>query len=162
MPPSISYQYVLKSIKSRLAFWKLIDSHVKENTPFPPLNLFRHGCQAFYAKTKGGVDGSAQARAIFRSTTSSFKWEPKIMSQTLKTLTVNAFISWRMTRNKHLLETKENFQSLDSFRSALKNTQSLSYFALDAAIELLAHADEVEKSGILSNNSVDTVPFEEA
>jgi hypothetical protein len=52
VPPSISDQYVLKSIKSRLAFWKLIDSHVKENTPFPPLKHFRHGCQASYAKTE--------------------------------------------------------------------------------------------------------------
>jgi hypothetical protein len=42
------------------------------------------------------------------------------------------------------------------------NTQSLLNFALDAAIELLAHADELEKSGILSNNSLDAVPVEEA
>jgi hypothetical protein len=117
VPPSSSDHYVLKSIKSRLAFWKLIDSHVKENTPFPRLNLFWHGCQAFYAKPKGGLDGSAQARAIFRSTTSSFKWEQNIVSQTLTTLTVNAFISCRMTQNEHLLETKENLRALTAFVS---------------------------------------------
>jgi hypothetical protein len=84
------------------------------------------------------------------------------VSETLKTLTVNAFISWRMTQNKFLLETNETFKSLDSFCCAFNNTLSLSDFALYAAIELLAHASELEKSGILSNNSLDTVPVEEA
>jgi hypothetical protein len=84
------------------------------------------------------------------------------VSETLKTLTVNAFISWRMTQSKCLLETNKTFKSLNSFRCAFNNTLYLSDFALYAAIELLAHAAELEKSGIVSSNSLDTVPVEEA
>jgi hypothetical protein len=63
-----------KLIYSHLPFWKLVNSFVLENCAFyPPVKLFRHGVQTLYSKTKGGVDGSAQARAILRSSTSSLK-----------------------------------------------------------------------------------------
>eukprot|EP00737_Agarophyton_chilense_P004797 gb/GEZJ01006395.1/.p1 GENE.gb/GEZJ01006395.1/~~gb/GEZJ01006395.1/.p1 ORF type:complete len:425 (-),score=36.09 gb/GEZJ01006395.1/:504-1778(-) len=77
-------------LKERIVFWKLINTHVTNHDAFVPLKLFKHGIQGMYSKTKGGVDGSAQARAILRSATTKLKWEQKVVGQTLKTLFVNS------------------------------------------------------------------------
>jgi hypothetical protein len=144
--PQTADMELRKIALSRIPFWRLVDKHVHERDAFyPPVRLFRHGIQSIYSRTKGGVDGSAQARAILRSPTSSFKWEQKIVSQTLKTLSVNAFISWRMLQTKRKLETKESFQDLDHFRACLNSVQSLADFVLDASKELLIVADRKEK-----------------
>jgi hypothetical protein len=135
-----------KIAESRICFWRLVNEHVRDSDAFyPPVKIFRHGMQSLYSKTKGGVDGSAQARAILRSPTSSFKWEQKIVSQTMKTLCVNAFIAWRMLQMKSRLQTKESFQDLERFRSCLNSVQSLADFVLDASKELLIVADKKEK-----------------
>ena len=97
-PPSFSDTTTRRALKPRLPFWLMVNNFVNEKGPFPPLKLFKHASQSLYSKTKSGVDGSAQSRAFLRSSTSSFKWEQKIVSQTIKTLTVNSFIAWRMTQ----------------------------------------------------------------
>ncbi len=84
------------SLKTKHQYWKSVNDFVMNRHAFPPLKLFKHGTQCLYSRTKGGIDGSAQARAILRSPTSSLKWEQKVVTQTMKTLAVNAFISWRM------------------------------------------------------------------
>ena len=138
------------TLRGRLSFWKIVYNHVKENDAFPPLKLFKHGTQSLYSKTKGGVDGSAQARAILRSSTSSLKWEQKIVSQTLKTLAINAFIAWRMAEKESLLQSKEAFGSLEKFRASLNKVQSLADFIHDVSRELLAHAEILKRTDGLS------------
>jgi hypothetical protein len=72
--PVIEDAELRKLIDRRLPFWSLVNTYVLENDAFyPPLKLFRHGVQTLYSKTKGSLDGSAQARAILRSSTSSLK-----------------------------------------------------------------------------------------
>jgi YqaJ-like viral recombinase domain len=135
-----------KLLKSRLPFWKLVNSYVLEKGPFyPPLKLFRHGVQTLYSKTKGGVDGSAQARSILRSATSSLKWEQKVVTQTIKTLAVNSFVAWRMRQKRSLLESKESFQNVEYYRGCLNAVQSLADFVLDASKELAQRADTLER-----------------
>jgi hypothetical protein len=135
-----------KIAESRICFWRLVNKHVRDSDAFyPPVKHFRHGMQSLYSKTKGGVDGSAQAKAILRSPTSSFKREQKIVSQLMKTLCVNAFIAWRMLQMKSRLQTKELFQDLERFRSCINSVQSLADFELDASKELLIVADNKEK-----------------
>jgi hypothetical protein len=89
------------------------------------LTLFCYEIYSIYSQTKGEVDGSAQARAILRSSTSSFRWERHIVSQTLKTLPVKAFVGWRMIQRTQMLHNKDNFQILDKYRTCLKSVQSL-------------------------------------
>ena len=84
-------------VESRHKYWKLIDDRVKIRGPFPPLKLFKHASQSFYSKTKAGVYGATQQRAILRSSTSHFQWEQKLVSQILKTIAINSFIGWRMS-----------------------------------------------------------------
>ena len=60
-------------LSERLSFWKVIEYYAKEHDAFVPVKIFKHGIQSLYSKTKGGVDGSAQARVIMRSSTSSLK-----------------------------------------------------------------------------------------
>jgi hypothetical protein len=99
--PDIQDAELKKEIGNRLKFWRLVNGYVLENGPFyPPVKLFRHGVQSLYSKTKGGVDGSAEARAILRCSTSAMKCEQKIVTQTLKTLAVNSFIAWRIRQKK--------------------------------------------------------------
>lgn len=114
-------------INGRRPFIQAVNAYVEERGPFPPLKLFKHGSQMFYSRTKGGVDGSAQQRAILRSSTSSLKWQQKVVSQTLKTLAVNSFMAWRINQAATLLETQQSYGSLDKFRSSLNkvNLQGL-------------------------------------
>ena len=103
------------TLLGRLSFWQKVNSHVKEHDAFLPLKLFRHGTQSLYSKTKCGVDGSAQARAILRSSTSSLKWEQKIVSQTIKTLAINAFIAWRMAEKEASCRRRRHSRASKSF-----------------------------------------------
>jgi hypothetical protein len=96
-----------KSLKSTLqskrAFWRVVNNYVLETGALRPVKLFKHGIQSFYSKTKGGVDGATQARALLRSQTSHMQWEPKLIVQVLKTVVVNAFIAWRMDSRQDLV-----------------------------------------------------------
>lgn len=56
-----------RMIKERLPFWKHLNEAVINLAPFAPFKLFKHGAQSLYSKTRYGVDGGAQARAILRS-----------------------------------------------------------------------------------------------
>ncbi|PXF43292.1 hypothetical protein BWQ96_06931 [Gracilariopsis chorda] len=71
------------------------------------------------------------------------KWEQKVVTQTLKTLSVNAFISWRMSQKRDLLQSKETFRSLKSYRQALNGIQSLADFVHDASKELIVYAQSL-------------------
>jgi hypothetical protein len=123
---------------SRIPIWRLVDNHVHERDAFyPPVRLFRHGIQSIYSRTKGGVDGSAQASAILRSPTSSFPDIEDPLRQRIYLL--------EMLQTKRKLETKESFQDLDHFRACLNSVQSLADFVLDDSKELLIVADRKEK-----------------
>lgn len=80
-----------KMVKSKFEFWILVHNNVLNNGPFVPLKLFKHATQCFYSKTKGGVDGAIQQRAILRCSTSHLKWEQKLVSQVFETVAVNSF-----------------------------------------------------------------------
>lgn len=97
------------------------------------------------------MGGSAQVRAILRSSTSTLSWEQTIVTKTPKTLFVNAFIAWRMCEKRDLLQTRSTFGSLDNYRHSLSCVQSLADFAFDCSRELLAHADKVEKETLRNN-----------
>jgi hypothetical protein len=115
--PQIRDLELRKITQSRIPFWRLGDRHVHErDTFYPPVRLLRHGMRSIYSRSKGGVDGSTQARVYLGLPTSSFKFEQKIVSHTSKTFSVNALISWRMLQMKGKLGTKESFQDLDHFR----------------------------------------------
>lgn len=136
-----------RMMKTHFGFWRTVDAYV--HTHDTPLKRFKHAAQSFYSKTKGGIDGSAQARAILRSSTSALSWEQKLVTQTLKTLLINAFkriiITWRISERRSLLQNKQAFGKLDTFRHNLNSTQSLADFTIDAAREMLVYADEVQK-----------------
>lgn len=90
-------------LKTRYNFWEIMDKNVRTNGYFVPLKLFKYSSQSFYSKATAGVDGAAQRRAIFRSFTSQFKWEQKLVSQVIKTIAVSAFVAWRMFERQDLL-----------------------------------------------------------
>lgn len=136
-------------VRTRWEFWKVVNDHVKSKGPFRPLKVFKHAMQSFYSKTKGGVDGATQQRAILRSSTSHLAWEQKLVSQVLKTVSLNAFFAWRIFERRDLLLTMEDFKNLECFRNAVNKVQSTADFMLDAALEILAHASALcpERSG---------------
>lgn len=79
--------------KYRHKFWYMVNKHVKFEGPFVPLNIFKRATQSVYSKTKSGVDGATHQRAIICSSTSHFQWEHKLVSQIVKTVSVNSFLS---------------------------------------------------------------------
>ena len=133
-------------LQDKLSFWRAINEDIKEKRPMPPIKVFKHGIQSLYSKTKGGVDGTAQARAVMRSSTSSLRWEQKLVIQTLKTLAVNAFTSYRLQCKAHLLESRDAFGGMKRFRDFLNTVQSLADFIYDVSGELLQHADGLQVS----------------
>ena len=131
------------AISSRHLFWKNIDTHVKVHVPFVPLKLFKHASKSFYCKTKASVDGATEQRAILRCSTSHFKWEQKVVWQTLKTLAINAFIGWRMFQRENLLESSDTLHSLYHYGNLLIKVQSTADFMFDVLLELLNHAANI-------------------
>lgn len=111
-----------------------------DNGAFPPLQLFKHATQVYYSKTKGGVDGATKQRAMLRSSTSHLKWEQKIVSQTLKTVAINAFLAWRMFKRQEILQSDTELKSLESFRNSLNRVQATADFMSDIATDLLNYA----------------------
>lgn len=143
--PTFADTNTRKTLQTYHPFWTILNETIKSQDAFLPVRLFKHGIQSLYSKTKGGVDGSAQARAILRSSTSTLKWEQKIVSQTFKTLAVNSFIAWRMTTRKDLLQSKETFQSVDCYRRNLNKIQSLADFVYDVSKELVLYSEKLKK-----------------
>jgi hypothetical protein len=132
-------------LESGVKFWRLVNENVMGHGPFPPVKVFKHGIQSLYSKTKGGVDGSAKARAIMRSTTISPQWEQKLVTQTFKTLAVNSFVAYRLRLKADLLRSREDFRSISAFQASMNSIQSLSDFIYDVSPDLLAHADKLQK-----------------
>ena len=65
------------------------------------------------------------------------------MSQTIKTLAVNAFIAWPMNERPQILTSKEDFGGIDHYRDVLNGVQSFADFVLDVSRELLIHAHQI-------------------
>ena len=66
-----------------------------------------------------------------------------IVSQTIQKVTINAFIGCRMYEKAHLLETKEEFCTLDHFCEALNSVESLADVVYVVSRYLLVHADNL-------------------
>lgn len=113
MVPDFADEKTASLLSTRFPFWALLNEYIRSNGPLPPINVFKHGTQSFYSKTKGSVDGSAQARAILRSSSSSLSWEQKIVTQTLKILAINGFISYRLNVRSSLLNSEETNRDLN-------------------------------------------------
>ena len=98
------------------------------------------------------MDGSAQARAVLRLSTSSLKWEQKLETQTFKT--------GRQSSGNFLQAIPDLVVLIatcsDVCRQALNSVQSLADFSLDASRELLSFADKLAKDAAV----LDTEPGE--
>lgn len=74
---------------------------------------------------------------------SHLSWEQKIVSQGLKTVAINGFSAWRIYERRDILESDLAFKSIESWINALKKVQSTADFMIDAALDLLIHAQTV-------------------
>lgn len=84
------------------------------------------------------------------------QWEQKLICQVLKTMAINAFIAWKVTERRDLLQSNNKFRSFDAYRNNLNKMQSTANFMLDAALDRLYNAQtwgmttvETEKHRIL-------------
>lgn len=127
MVPGFVKKDQLDLVSTKLEFWKVVDTHVKENGIFFLLQLFNHGSQSFYYKTEGSAHGASEMRANLRSPFSHFQWEQKVVSQTINNLALNAFIGWRMYEKSSLLDCADSFGSLYSFRNHLNSAKYINF-----------------------------------
>ena len=132
--------------RSQLPFWRIIHRDVVKNGPFCPVRIFKHAFQTVYNKTKGGVDGNAQMRAVMRCSTDTIKWEQKIVTQVFKSIAVNAWVAWRQLAKEELLKSQESFKGLDAYRNALNKVESLAEFIFELTPELLTYAEHLNKN----------------
>lgn len=142
----ISMRKIKEFVNDNFPFWRLVNSYVSSNGPFPPLKLFKHGTQSFYSKTKGGVEGATEYRSTLRSSMVVCKWEQKLFSQTIKSVLANAFIIWKLKRRSDLLHSMDVFKSIESYRNAINRDTSLGNFVLNIAPKLLHFADSIANS----------------
>lgn len=61
------------TIMTHLELWSCVNKQLIEEDPLVRLKAFRHSTQTVYSKTRGGVGGSAQARADLRSSIHALK-----------------------------------------------------------------------------------------
>lgn len=94
MVPQIVEEDRKAIIEPRLKCWKVLISYVTINGPFPPLELFKHAGKSFFSKN-GNIDGATQHCSILRSSISYFNWYPRIVSQNIKSVAVNAHLLCR-------------------------------------------------------------------
>ena len=73
----------------------MVSKEITEQGPFVPFHIFKHGWKTLYNKTKEGVDGNTQMRAIQRCSTDTLKLEQNVVTQILKRITVNAGVAGR-------------------------------------------------------------------
>lgn len=82
------------------------------------------------------------------------KWEQKFVTQTLKTLAVNSFITWRMHPEKDIFQRNSLFRSFDSFRLSLNSVSPIADFVFDLCKDLLIRDDSLERQKINSINEL--------
>ena len=110
-------------ISARLPFWRMVSKDIASRGPFVPVHIFKHASQVLYNKTKGGVDGNTQMRALLRCPSDTLRWEQKVVTQLFKSVTVNAWIAWRQIQKQDLLDTRELFKGLEQYRNALNRVE---------------------------------------
>lgn len=109
------------------------------------MKLFKNVSQFVYSKTKGSIDGSTPNKAIVRSSTSSLKWERKLILQTLKTLSVHVFVTYMMATQIEFLDTGERFGDLAKFQNSLNKVSFVGDFIFGVYLELLQYASKIFK-----------------
>lgn len=82
---------------------------------------------------------------FFYSSTYSLKWESKLVTHTIKTIAVNAFIVLLIFKKALLLERRYECGTLDRYQNSLNSVQSLAYFVYVSLIALRTHAEIFEK-----------------
>lgn len=85
-PPVFADRKQKEALMSRFSFWNIVNTYVSNEGPLPPIEIFKHGVQSIYSKTKGGVDGATQARAVLRSCNSHLKWDKNWFLRSLRLL----------------------------------------------------------------------------
>ena len=124
-------------ISSHLRFWKMVNSHIKENGPSKPVLLYRHAAQALYSKTKGGLDGSSEYHAGFSPNAGALDFERKFVVRSIFTVLINAAIIWRMWQRRDLLVNLQATSStLSKLRNAFNHVESINDFMMDVGEEL--------------------------
>ena len=107
-----------------------------------PVRLFRHASQVIYSRKKGGVDGLTEyLAAIDLGLPLSF--EVKYICRSLRMVSVNAFIAWRLNELRNLLSAT-TYPDLDTLRRQLNRQSSLADWVEDCAKEMLRICDREE------------------
>lgn len=90
--PDFLDKTILPIVVDRVKLWRVVQSHVASKGCFVSLKKFNHSSKSLKSKVRAVIDVSTQQRAILRSSTPRFKWEQNIVSKTMKTLAINAFL----------------------------------------------------------------------
>lgn len=132
-------------VESRLPFWRLLRNDIWQKGPFIPVRVYKHSSHTLYNKTKGGVHGSSQMRAVLRCPSDTLKCEQKGVAPVLKSVTFNVWVAWRQLQLEDILFTRESFRSLEQYRNSQNKVESLADFVFEINPELLAYAQSLDR-----------------
>ena len=162
MPAEVDEEYH-DIVKSHLPFWQLVNERALSEGqlpicfptlilltaglqgPFPPLKLFKNAVQTFYSKTKPGVDGLTQNRAVLANASAGFKWEQMVAIKGLQTCAHNAHIAFKLNQRRDLVSNAESFENLARFRERVAHVEGFSTFCFQAALEM------INQSGVMAD-----------
>lgn len=91
-------------------------------------------------KRSGGVDSAKQCRLVVRSSLTNMRWEQKLITQTLETLSINSFVAWLLVETCRTDNVYE-FKPLQAFRSKLSSLESFADYFGAVSRELLGYKD---------------------
>lgn len=100
----------------------------------------------FNTNTKVWLDVETQQMAILRRSPSHLQWEQKLVSQIIKTVCVNAYISWVMFFLRDILTFPDTFKGLNKYRNALKRVQCIAYYMLKVVQDILICAQTLSSA----------------
>lgn len=113
--PSFVTSSQRSALQSRLDFWSAVNNQVISTGLFQPLKLFEHATKSFYSKTKDSLDGATQYRAVLRSSGSHLAWEQKLITNLVKTHSINAFLAWGIFERHDLVNMSASFTCIEKY-----------------------------------------------
>lgn len=100
------------------------------------------------------MDGATQQRAILRTSSTYLSWEQKVVTQILKTVSVNALIAWRINYSRSVLQDFQMFKSLPAFTNTMNFVESTANFTFNVFVRLIKFTSESESPSLTAAPSL--------
>lgn len=165
--PIVPAQYFSPSsrylIKTHLRTWRAMRKLIMvRRIPIEPVYIIKTYAQSLYNVLKGGIDGSTQfTKVLTKKGGLKVGLFGKLALRTIKQLTANAFVTYRIVtvvREHQEDETESELPSLAKVRSLLNGVEALSEFAGLLAEEMIKYSIEINGKSVEVEDNNESPP----